>query len=390
MKKTAELLIILTLFVFFTDKRSYAQESVSSKFKISLYGFVKYEAFYDDTEVAKGDWLLFAKPGNSDESEQNIFSMNVRHTRLGLKITGPELINNGKILSLIEADFAGGFPNSSTAARQPLLRLRHAWVELNYPKWEARFGQDWALISGPFPNTTSFVVGAGKGNLWMRMPQVKFTVKQDKIKWAFSLNRPMAGNTKYNDNEGGDFDIVADGERSGLPWIMSRLWLTAGKSTISFSGHYGQEQINDASGNPHDIKSYSLNADLILRSGPVTITGRFFTGENLNTFFGGVFQGFTVIPNSVSTVKSTGGWGQWIYKMNDKWSYTFGSGIDNPEDNDLSKGKKGRNDWFFTNFTRSIGNSVSMMLEYSHLKTNYIDSVNGTNNRIQFVTYFKF
>ena len=30
---------------------------------ISLYGFIKLETLYDNTEIAQGDWQLYAMPG---------------------------------------------------------------------------------------------------------------------------------------------------------------------------------------------------------------------------------------------------------------------------------------------------------------------------------------
>lgn len=367
-----------------------AAEPVTNKFKAKLYGFVKFEAIYDNTEVAQGDWYLYVKPGNSPQAEQDVFTMNARHTRFGLKFDGPALKNDGKVQGLIEVDFAGGFPNSATAARQPILRLRHAWVELNYPKWEARFGQDWALICSPFPNTTSFVVGAGKGNLWMRYPQIAFTLKQDPIKIAFSLNRPMAGNVKYEDYAGGDFDPVDDGERTGLPWLMSRCWVKLGPTTFSVSGHYGQEQINDLTAKPHDVDTYSINVDAVVNQGPFSFTVRGFYGENLNSFFGGVFQGYTRDSTDVRNIASMGGWAQMIYKFNDDWAATLGGGMDDPDDDDLTAGMRSKNDWVFGNVAYTIQKALTLMFECAYLKTSYLQGEAGDNLRFQFVTYYKF
>jgi len=381
--------LILCVFVLFFN--AYAgNKNVNSEFKVKLYGFVKFETILDNTELAKGDWMLFARSGQNSSSGQNIFTMNARHTRLGIKISGPEAKGKRRINGLVEFDFAGGFTNSSTAARQPVLRLRHAWVEINTPKYEARFGQDWALISGPFPNTTSFVVGAGKGNLWMRYAQMRLTFKNNKSKIAFSLNRPMAGNIKYNDFESGDFDPVGDGERTGLPWLMGRLWLYSGKTSFSVSGHYGTEKITDLSGSPHNMVTYSVNADFISSFGPFFVTGRGFLGENLNSFFGGVFQGFTRDSLSVNNVKSKGGWGQIKFKINDLWGITAGGGVDDPVNSDIDSGMRSKNQWLFANITHTVQKSLIFMLECDYLKTSYIDREEGENIRFQFVTYFKF
>lgn len=380
----------ILLLIIAVSNTSIAQETVKSKLSTELYGFIKFETIYDNTEVAQGDWLLYAYPDSDPISDQDVFTMNARHSRLGLKFDGPDINKSIKVRGLIEVDFAGGFPNSSTAARQPNLRLRHAWVELDRGKCSLLFGQDWALISGPFPNTTSFVVGAGKGNLWMRYPQIKYTQKMNAFKFAVSANRPMAGNVKYEDFSGGDFDPVGDGERSGMPWWMARVWYTAGPAVLSVSGHYGQEQINDASGNPHDVATNSINADAVVTAGALSFTARIFTGENLNSFFGGVFQGYATTATTVENVASRGGWGQLAYKFNSEWSATLGGGFDDPDDQYLAPTARDKNDWLFGNVAFSPASALSFMLETENLKTTYVNGSKGDNLRLQFVTYYKF
>jgi hypothetical protein len=360
------------------------------KIQARLYGFIKLETIYDNTEVVQGDWLLFARQGNSRYADRSIFTMNVRHSRLGLDLEGPGFGSMGRIIGRIEADFAGGFPNSSTAARQPLLRLRHAWIEIQRPDWELRMGQDWALIAGPFPNTTSFVVGAGKGNLWMRYPQIKYTLKSKVVKLAVSVNRPMGGNVKYEDFEGGDFDPVGDGERSGMPWWMARLGLETGGIAVSVSGHAGREKAEDLNGGLYDLTTFSANADLIAGAGPVRLTARVFTGENLNSFFGGVFQGVKRDSVSVSNIASRGGWAQAVVRVNANWTFTVGGGMDDPEDRDLHKGMRSRNDWFFCNVAWNLTPALSFMLEGQYLNTHYLEGTAGENLRLQLVTYWKF
>jgi hypothetical protein len=264
-------------------------------------------------------------------------------------------------------------------------------VEVNYPRWEARFGQDWSLISSPFPNTTSFLVGAGMGNLWNPFPQIAFSVKHDPIKASVSVNRPMSGNTKYDDGVNGDFDPVDDGERSGLPYFMARCWVKAGPATLSVSGHYGQEQINDLKSNPHDMDTYSLNADVVVSKGPVAVTVRGFYGENLNSFFAGIFQGHMYKDSvSVTNVRAQGGWAQVVYTFTPSWAATLGAGLDDPNDDDLIAGKRSKNEWIFGNVAYDVKKALVFMLETEYLRTSYLEGEAGDNLRFQFATYYKF
>ena len=368
-----------------------AQETPSIQFK--PYGFIKFESIMDQHAVAKGDWLLYvpSPTGNSGYAD-GVFTMNARHSRIGVRIAGPTFGVGGKVSGLVEMDFAGGFPNSSTAARQPIPRLRHAWIELAKGSWAVRMGQDWALISGPFPNTTSFVVGAGKGNLWMRFPQVQFSVKQGAVKAAVSVNRPMAGNIKYDDTANGDFDVVGDGERSGRPWFMGRFWLEGKKGGVSVMGHVGWEKIVDVPLDDPLTTSYSVALEGRLTTGPIAWTAKGFTGKNLNSFFGGVFQGYRVDGEEILGIRSQGGWGQAKVKLNERCSVTVGGGIDQPKAEDLIDNMRRKNQWFFFNLSRVVAKNVTFMVEGAYLQTDYVgDALEpGKNWRGMFVSLLNF
>jgi len=376
------------LLAFFAGSAFSAITLSTEPVKVQLYGFVKLDAFYDNTEVYQGDWMLFVRPEGSTQSETNVFSMNARASRMGLKMSGPALTPKIGLNALLEMDFSGGFPNSSSAARQPLLRLRQAWVELNNAAWELRLGQDWGLISGPFPNTTDAVVGAAKGNLWMGFSQIKLTLKHDPIKVAVSVNRPMSGNLKYDSYTGGDLDIVDDGERSGRPWLMGRVWYSTKMLTASISGHYGKESIADLAATKHDMTTYSANADVVLNLGKLSLTGRVFSGENLNTFFGGVVQGYVTGSTTVTNIAAQGGWAQAVYQVSPKWALTAGAGLDDPDDTHLVTGARSRNFWKYGNLTWKPVGELAFMFEVNHLTTDYIAQDSGTNLRLQFTTTY--
>ncbi len=362
------------------------------KAKFTPYGFIRTDVVYNTTNAPKGDWVLWAPDENSAAADESIYTMTARHSRIGVNICGGGDKETGKVSGKIEVDFAGGFPNSSTAARQPLLRLRHAWVEYSKGKMALRVGQDWALISGPFPGTTSFVVGAGKGNLWMRYPQIRFTYDMKPLKVSASINRPMAGNQGYNAPARGDFDPIGDGERTGMPWFMGRAWYTMGTTTLSASGHFGQEQIADSLGTFHDMTTYSINADVVSKLGDkLTVTGRFFMGENLNQFFGGVFQGFVLGSDSVSVknVPSFGGWASVAYKVSDKFSVTIGGGMDDPDEDEVPLSRS-KNTWIFSKFSYSMMKNLKFDFGVDQVTTEYSETLEGSNVRIGFNTTFTF
>lgn len=354
------------------------------------YGFIRFEAIHDQSQIAQGDWFLFARPGGGASDGQEVFTMNARHSRIGINLSNPVKDGDVVVTGKLEADFAGGFPNSTTAARQPIFRIRHAWVALATQAWELRFGQDWTLLSAPFPSTANFVVGAGLGNLWMRLPQARFTTKQLPVNVAVSLNRPMAGNTKYDELAMSDLDPVGDGERSGLPWLMARAWYKQRGLTFSLFGHVGQEQVADLAGASHDVSTWSGNASLEWKAGRWSAVAKGFYGQNLNTFFGGVLQGVIVKQNSVETVASMGGWANVGYAFNERWRGHLGAGVDDPDDGNLTAGMRSRNTWVFTNAMYDPLPNVRFIVELDRLETDYVGQASGDDIRLMFETVFSF
>jgi hypothetical protein len=362
-----------------------------SKYDLKMYGFIKLEAIRDNTEVVRGDLLYYTNKGGTAQARQEVFSMNARQSRLGLKIGGPAIGAKGKANALVEVDFAGGFPNSATAARQPNIRLRSAWVELFYPKWELKFGQDPAIISGPNPNTNSFTTLNCAGNLSMNYSQITFTLKETPMKFAVSITRPMTGDTKYEEYASGDMDPIDTGERTAMPWLMSRVWFTPNKHvTTSVSTHYGTKKINDLSATPHTNSSYSVNGDVVLKFWRLSFTSRGFYGENLNSFYGGINQGFTIDSTSVKNIGSAGGWAQLLYDISDSWATTLGAGIDDPKNADLNSGMRARNEMVFSNVVYKIQKTIELVGEIDFMRTQYLNASTGRNLRFQFASYFRF
>ena len=367
-----------------------ASVALASPVELDPYGFLRFEAIWDNTELVRGDWQLWAPDANSAQADQQVLTMTARHTRFGVKFNDKEQAGKWTVKGLLEADFAGGFPNSSTAARQPLLRLRHAWVALSNDNMEVKLGQDWALLSAPFPRTANFVAGAGKGNLWMRLPQIRVTTLGKPVKASVSINRAIDGNNKYDSFTSSDLDPIGDGERSSIPFVMGRVWFGPDNATFSLFGHFGVESVADAAGALHDVNSWSANGSVELKQGAFSITGKGFYGENLNSFFGGILQGVIVQPSSVETVTSFGGWGQVGYAINEEWAATLGYGMDDPDSDYFTATSRDLNSWVFANAIYTASSKLSFMCEADYLQTEYNSGADGDNFRLMFVSMYKF
>jgi hypothetical protein len=171
---------------------------------------------------------------------------------------------------------------------------------------------------------------------------------------------------------------------------MGRIWFAKGNHTVSVSGHYGQEMINDLSAKSHRMDSYSLNGDLVSKFGHLSFTNRAFYGANLNSFLGGILQGYVTDSTSVDNIESIGGWSQLAYDFNSTWTATAGFGIDDPKNDNLRTGMRSQNKMIFANVIFKIQKSVELILESEQMNTSYLNAKAGDNLRFQFASYFRF
>ena len=80
----------VVLFSLWFGQLLHAGDGQGDRIQSRLYGIIKLETIYDNTEVVQGDWLLFVRPGNSIYADRSVFTMNVRHSRLGLDLESPD------------------------------------------------------------------------------------------------------------------------------------------------------------------------------------------------------------------------------------------------------------------------------------------------------------
>ena len=92
----------------------------------------------------------------------------------------------------------------------------------------------------------------------------------------------------------------------------------------------------------------------------VLFKGELFTGQDLNTYFGGIGQGVRPIGNLGGTVidaepiSASGGWFAFTLGPWDKWSLNAGLGIDDVDSDDVNPGDRTRNRSIFGNALYAI------------------------------------
>ncbi|MEI6752039.1 MAG: hypothetical protein WCK78_02625 [Paludibacter sp.] len=157
---------------FFVISISVSAQDVGIKTKV--YGFIRNDFFYNSRkseESTDGVFNFFPKPIElSFETDKNavpqaeLISVN---TRLGLDIFGSELFG-AKSSARIETDFAG------TGTTFFILRLRLAYMKLNWSKTELTIGQDWHPLFGSVAPNVLSLNGGAPFQPFNRSPQIKF------------------------------------------------------------------------------------------------------------------------------------------------------------------------------------------------------------------------
>jgi len=179
------LLIVICLLFAIVSQAQVAEKQVKNKLKLKFYGFVKSDYFWDTRQTVsarEGHFLLFPSPVDKDpdgvdiNSSSNFNFLSIQ-TRVGASASGLRALN-ADISAKVEGDFFGQLnPNVN------LLRLRLAYVNIDWGNTELRFGQDWIpmFVTDCFPGTVSFNTGSPI-QPFGRNPQIKFTQHFGKFK----------------------------------------------------------------------------------------------------------------------------------------------------------------------------------------------------------------
>lgn len=174
--------LIITFFIL-SNLAVIAQEG--SGFGITFSGFVKSDFFFDTRQTVaarEGHFLLWPSPDNPDENGDDInakanFNFLAVQSRLKGTISGPDAFG-AKTSGVIEADF---FAQANENIN--LLRLRHAFVKLDWEIIEILAGQYWnpLFVTDCFPGTVSFNTGTPLQS-FARNPQLRFSLNLGGIK----------------------------------------------------------------------------------------------------------------------------------------------------------------------------------------------------------------
>ncbi len=166
---------LLPVFLLIFTTLTSAQDTQTTKVK--LYGYVANDFFYNsrqNKDLVDGVIELYPLPvelsNGTDKNAVPQAEMLSVNTRLGLDISGTQVFG-AKSSGKIEADFAG-FGTSFY-----VLRIRQAYVRLNWEKTELTLGQTWHPLFGSVSPTTIASNGGAPFQPFNRSPQLR--IKQD-------------------------------------------------------------------------------------------------------------------------------------------------------------------------------------------------------------------
>jgi hypothetical protein len=281
--------------------------------------------------------------------------------------------------------------------------MRHAYMQLTWPeeKFEILAGQTADVISPLYPTTLNYTVLWDAGNIGYRHPQIRITKhlaldSEIDLELQAAVSRTIGRISALTGSE--------SGEDAGFPTLQGRLGLTLPRAgyeptIIGLSGHWGQEEYDiAASGANKEFDSWSINIDVTQPINDwLNIKGEFFTGENLNTYFGGIGQGVRaikdangIIINHSNEIKSMGGWIALSLEPWDHWRFNIGTGIDDVDADDVNPGDRTLNRCLFGNITYSLNKSTEIALELSHWRTEYHGPGDADDIRAQSSIIYQF
>jgi len=368
-----------------TQEKKFVWSSVD----VQLYGYFKLDAAYDTGRTNTGN---FARWVESDVKAQNDdqFNMTANQTRFGLRLNGPtegDIQTSGRI----EIDFYGDAP----AENKPALLLRHAYLQFYSVEYDLTVlaGQTSDVISPLFPSTVNYIVAWWGGNIGYRRPQIRLTkgfeLSEDtSMEVAGAITRSI-GDTTSN------FDPGDSGEDSGLGAFQTRISLSfpllgERKTALGVSGHWGQEEYDiDAFDHYQKYDSWSINFDLVQPINDwLTLKGEVFTGENLQSYNGGIAQGINVPLDD--EIGSTGGWiAATLTPIND-WSFNIGATMEDVRANDVEIGARTLNNSIFANAAYNLSANTQVALELSKWHTERKQQGGADSIRTQLAFIFKF
>lgn len=332
---------------------------VGSKYKIDIYGKVKFDSIYDTNNMGREDFIVYVpKMANSEDKA----TFNVRDTRLGIAITGPSL-NGWTPRGRFETDFYGTDPASTGQ-----LRIRLAYIEMEKEGTSIRVGQDWTPIASLNPSTVDFAIMGYNGNLWNRVPQV--TVRQKLPGGLDGLVTAYRG--KWSDDDLGAPSAL--NTQLHMPWVGAKVSYSISlfSDQKSYFALGGAVRNGDAGGN--DVTPYLAALELKIPVSMVELIGEVYMGQGIGFeyFHNGLSGNYGAFNASGHAILTRGGWLQASVKPIKDFTVNVGYGMDDPKDADAKADFFQQSRYAFGNVFIQLFKDISAGIEAAQVKTDWV------------------
>ncbi len=317
-------LFLFILFFCSTSLLSAQSKEEKKPIKVKFGGYVHSLFSYDtrqNVSAREGHIYLYPKDelldaNGKDINKGGVFNLASVRTRFNAKITGPDVLG-AKTSGLLEADFIGMSNNNVNG-----VRLRHAYVNLDWGKTSLLVGQTWSplFVTEVFPGT----VGANSGlpfKPFVRNPQIRLTHRTENWKFLAALaterdhisTGPEGASNKYLQN-------------AGLPIMQGQVHYYAGKHIIGASAEFKtiKPTLRTEAGYKADetLSSWAMMGYFKLDFSPVTFKAQATYGSNLTDML--MLGGYaakslnpTTMEASYTPITVLGTWADLSYKKND-------------------------------------------------------------------------
>ena len=265
--------ICIFLSVFLTPGIKAEEKKEEPKFKLEFHGFVNYEMSYDTRQVVagrEGNIMLFPAQeildadGNdiNDNPSLTYFALT---SRIWSSIHGPDILG-AKSYAHVEGDFMGSAPDKFNH-----IRLRHAFIRLDWEKAQIIAGQYWhpMFVTSCFPGVITFGASVPY-HVLSRAPQLRLTYTHESISFSgtvmthsdFPATGPVGSGSVYirNSNLPEAFgQTIYTSSRFAAGTTIGYMWLQP--KSVTNSGFKTDETMGSLMGNlffKFDLPSLSI------------------------------------------------------------------------------------------------------------------------------------
>jgi hypothetical protein len=360
--------------------------------KLKFYGLLRVDLDIDSQRANSTQAPLFITSPDPAAGGTSIgeFSMHPRLTRFGIDFSGPriEALGDAKLSGKLETDFENG----GSESRQ-IIRIRHAYLKLDWKDFSILGGQTWDIVSPLFPTVNNDTVQWNAGNVGDRRPQVRAAYEpklgEGKLSVTGGIGLTGAIDAADLDNNG-----FRDGEESQLPDFQARIGYSypIGKdrsASFGLSGFYGFLRTVKPIAGRTEFHSQLLNVDFTLPfASHFALRGEGWWGRNMSDIRGGAGQGVNV--SNGREIRGRGGWSEANITVSRYWSFNPGFSTDDPVDADVPNGGRTRNRAFYFANRITPGHNFLIGADYLRWKTTFKGPRSGIDNRVNIFLQYSF